>query len=132
MIENWFGLIVIAGAAYYAKDKRIQLVMIGTILMVELVTLVIPITPDSPWFDAYYMAISTVIAIPACICITLIYTRSSHILAIILSVQAIVNAAMFLDLDAVYFIHESINDKILLVEIGLAWYAAAESRKGYG
>ena len=132
MIENWFALVVIAGAAYHSKENNLQLLMLGTYSIVMLFNFATggPPDGDSKYWDAYYLGASTVIIVPALMCITLLHDRYSNIYALSLTAQSLISAVMFLDFDVVYFLHEQINANIVFVEIGLAWYAAAKSRTG--
>ena len=130
MVENVAGLAVIVGAAFYARNSKLQMLMIAKYILVIMVNNLFSEIHYTPMFESYYLCLSTAIAIPACVCITLIMTRAAYIYAIVLSAQAIVSALVIIDMSAVYLMYDAINVNIIAVEISLAWYAAVKSRMG--
>lgn len=130
MIENWFAIALIGAASFISKDPRLQHLMMWLLVAVELYLLKVPFVPNGAFFDAYYLGLATVITAFACLCISTIHGTGSILLSTMLAVWAMINALMFTDSKWIYFIHSNFGDMIVLMMIGLAWYAAAKSRKG--
>ncbi len=137
MVENIGALLVIVGAAFYAKDNRVHLLMISKYVSISIIGVAFGDITQPPFFESYYLLNATVITICACICITMIMTKAAYYYSLLLTVQAIVSAIVILDTDFTYdlfsFVNGDENDFsgiILPLEIGLAWYAACRSRMG--
>lgn len=130
---NYFEIIMVAGAALYAKDNRMQNAMLAlTFCVIALDKGMVNTAPNlsiTPWYELYYVLMTTVLVAFAGI-FAMIRNTFAYLFAIVISVNAMINLLMVFDLSGVYFIHEAFSVNIVLVEVALAWVAAVKSRNG--
>ena len=136
-MSNAFVLVVLFGALNHSKDKSLQITMIGVYVMVMIADLSVPLAPYTPHYEGHHGLMMFIYLFVSCG----IYVKSDKpymlIYSLILVVQCLLSALMLLKFDFVYGLagwlngaHGESYGTILVIELILAWFAAAKSRKG--